>query len=160
MPWVPICDRADRTQCPLWVKSGHMQCINPRPLYPRKQTCALQLVMSAKGQKRTCALRLTVPATGRSGIGASLDQLIGAGEQRWRHRKAKYLGSLEIDDEVVLGWGLNRQIACLFTFEDAVHIAGGAAVLAGNVRAVGEKSTMSNIHPIGIGRRQSITCSQ
>src|SRR5262245_1671963 len=26
------------------------------PLYPRKRTCAVQDVMSAKGQKRTCAI--------------------------------------------------------------------------------------------------------
>jgi hypothetical protein len=22
-------------ECPLWVKSGHLQCINPCPLYPQ-----------------------------------------------------------------------------------------------------------------------------
>ena len=34
-------------------KSRLMQCSNACPLYPRKQTCAVQLAMSAKGQKRT-----------------------------------------------------------------------------------------------------------
>src|SRR5262249_31569385 len=29
--------------------SGHLQCSNPCPLYPRKRTCAVQLGMSALG---------------------------------------------------------------------------------------------------------------
>ena len=44
---------AQRSQCPLWVKSRHVQCKTPCPLYPRKQTCAVQLGMSALAQKRT-----------------------------------------------------------------------------------------------------------
>src|SRR5262249_34573379 len=42
-----------RPRCPLWVKSRHMQCKRSCPLYPQKRTCALQLEMSALGQKRT-----------------------------------------------------------------------------------------------------------
>ena len=42
---------------PLWVISGHMQCKRARPLYPRKRTCAVQLQMSALGQKRTHAVQ-------------------------------------------------------------------------------------------------------
>src|SRR5262245_42955782 len=52
------------------------------PLYPRKRTCALQLQMSAKGQKRT-----------------SLDYLVSASEQRRGHSYAKCLGGPEIDSE-------------------------------------------------------------
>jgi hypothetical protein len=39
--------------CPLWVKSRHVRRKKPCPLYPRKRTCAVQLVMSALCQKRT-----------------------------------------------------------------------------------------------------------
>src|SRR5262249_43835365 len=39
--------------CPLWVKSGHSRRNKACPLYPRKRTCAVQLEMSAIGQKRT-----------------------------------------------------------------------------------------------------------
>jgi hypothetical protein len=42
--------------CPLWVISRHVQCTNPCPLYSQKQTCAVQLGMSAMGQKRTSAV--------------------------------------------------------------------------------------------------------
>src|SRR5215471_3411028 len=41
--------------CPLWVKSGHVRCNRPCPLYSRKRTYAVQELMSAKGQKRTSA---------------------------------------------------------------------------------------------------------
>ena len=34
-------------QCPLWVKSRHLQCKPGCPLYPQKRTCAVQLGMSA-----------------------------------------------------------------------------------------------------------------
>jgi len=31
--------KPDRHQCPLWVKSRHVQCKSACPLYPRKGTC-------------------------------------------------------------------------------------------------------------------------
>src|SRR5262245_14314611 len=43
-------------QCPLWVTSRHMQCKTPCPVYPRERTCAVQLGMSALGQKRTSSV--------------------------------------------------------------------------------------------------------
>ena len=42
--WVDV---VDACTCPLWVKSRHLRCNNSCPLYPRKQTCAAQLGMSA-----------------------------------------------------------------------------------------------------------------
>src|SRR6516162_9512013 len=50
----------------------------------------------------------------------SLDYLVGDGEQRRRHVKAERLGSLKIDDQLVLSRGLHRQIAGLFPLEDTV----------------------------------------
>src|ERR1043166_1408797 len=41
------------TQRLLWVISGHFAVQSSCPLYPRKQTCAVQLGMSAMGHKRT-----------------------------------------------------------------------------------------------------------
>src|SRR5262249_8963092 len=38
-------------QCPLWVKSRHVQCTSPCPLYPRKRHQMRQMGVSAKGQK-------------------------------------------------------------------------------------------------------------
>jgi hypothetical protein len=45
-------------QCPLWVKSRHLQCINPCPLYSQKRTFGDAKQMSALGQKRTLGLWL------------------------------------------------------------------------------------------------------
>jgi len=45
-------------RCPLWVNSRHLQCINPCPLYPRKQTCAVQLGMSALGHTQGIVRRI------------------------------------------------------------------------------------------------------
>src|SRR5262249_19064972 len=39
--------------CPLWVISGHLAVQSSCQLYPQKRTCAVQLGVSAKGQKRT-----------------------------------------------------------------------------------------------------------
>jgi len=44
-------------ECPLWVKSRHMQCTTACPLYTRKRTFAVQLGMFALGQKRTLPYR-------------------------------------------------------------------------------------------------------
>jgi len=43
------------TECPLWVKSRHVQCKTACPLYPRKRTLAGVTLMSALCQKRTYA---------------------------------------------------------------------------------------------------------
>src|SRR5262245_44995486 len=43
-------------QCPLWVRSRHVQCKTSCLLCPRKRTCEVQTGMSALGQKRTCGV--------------------------------------------------------------------------------------------------------
>ena len=64
-------------RCPLWVISGHVQCTRRCPLYRQKRTCAVQLGMSALCQKRTYAPQQTA---------FLFDHLVGASEQRRRHR--------------------------------------------------------------------------
>ena len=49
----PLEGVAGDAECPLWVISGHFALQSSCPLYPRKRTCAVQLGMSAMGQKRT-----------------------------------------------------------------------------------------------------------
>ena len=37
----------------------------------------------------------------------SFDDLVGAGEDRWRHREAQCLSGIEVDDELEPGWLLD-----------------------------------------------------
>ena len=49
--------------------------------------------------------------------GASLDDLVGAGEQRWRHGQAERVGGFQIDDQLELGRLLHREIGQLGTLQ-------------------------------------------
>src|SRR5262245_36777298 len=82
------------SQCPLWVKSRLMQCNMSCPLYPRKRTCAVQLGMSALGQKADSCTAAKE---------SLVDHLVGAGEQLTRHRETERLCGLEVDDQLELG---------------------------------------------------------
>src|SRR5262245_57264890 len=75
-------------ECPLSVIRGHFALQPPCPLYPQKRTCAVQLGMSALGQKRTWR--------------RSFDDLVCAGEQR--------LGDFEIYYQLKIGRTSKRSI--------------------------------------------------
>src|SRR3954447_19659896 len=69
-----------------------------------------------------------------------LDHLIGAQQQRRRDRKAQYLRSLEIDDQLNIGRLLNRQISRLFTLENAADIGANRSVLIVDICAVAHQA--------------------
>jgi hypothetical protein len=71
----------------------------------------------------------------------SFDHLVGTGEYGRRHRQAERFSGLEVDDQLVLGRRLHRQVGRLLGLEDAVDIAGRAAVLVDQVRPVGDEAT-------------------
>jgi hypothetical protein len=53
----------------------------------------------------------------RSKAGHLFDHLVGSREQRRRHIEAERLGGLEIDDEFISAWILDRQVARLLALK-------------------------------------------
>ena len=67
---------------------------------------------------------------GPDGCLGSLDDLVGAGEERGWNVEAKSFGRFEVDDQLILGRRLHRQVGRLFALEDAIDVAGRAPILA------------------------------
>src|SRR6478752_10617392 len=66
----------------------------------------------------------------------SLDHLVGAREQRWRHVEAERLGGLEVDHQVELGRSLHRKVAWFRVLEDAACVDTGLAITILNARSI------------------------
>src|SRR4029450_2354039 len=94
--------RAKRTMSALGQKPT---CVPQRscPLYPRKQTCAVQSPMSALGQKRTFGL---------------FDDFVGAGENRWGEEQIERSRGFEINYEFELAGLQHGQVCGICTFKD------------------------------------------
>src|SRR5262245_46909217 len=101
------------------------------PLYPQKQTCAVQRPMSAKGQKRTHAAQQ---------IRSLFNHFISAGEQRWRHCKGERLRSLEVENRLELGRCLYRQGGRLLALENAIDVSSRAPVLVDVISPIGNQA--------------------
>jgi hypothetical protein len=90
---------------PVWVQLRRTQYEHMFPLHPPSRT-----MLDAVGMSQTCHMQTHAPQ--QKGL---FDHLIGAGEQRGRHRQAQRLGGLEIDREFDLRRLLDRQIGWLLT---------------------------------------------
>src|SRR5215469_8125116 len=73
--------------------------------------------------------------------GPSLDNLVGADQQRLGDRQAERLGGLGIDDQLERGGLLDREVPRLGTLQNLVHVAGGAVEEIGEARAIAYEGT-------------------
>ena len=73
----------------------------------------------------------------------SLDDLIGAGEQRLRHGEAERLGGLEVDHELEFDRPLYGEIGRLRPFQDFVDICGRAPTEILDRGDIGDEPPMS-----------------
>jgi hypothetical protein len=63
-------------------------------------------------------------------IARLFDHLIGAGEHNCRDLDAERLGGLEVNDQLVLGRRLHRQVGWFLALEEAIDVGGGLRVLS------------------------------
>ena len=76
------------------------------------------------------------------------------GRAAWRHVEAERLGGLEIDHQFVLGRRLHRQVGGLLALEDAIDVAGRAAVLVDDIRPIGDQAAVGDVESSGVDRGQ------
>src|SRR6266550_332213 len=90
----------------------------------------------------------------------SFNHLVGAREQRWRHRQAERIGGLEIDDQLELDGLHHRQITWQHALEDAANIASGLLVHGGRIGAVADQSASIDEFALKIHGRNAVARRQ
>src|SRR5262249_40801231 len=89
-----------------------------------------------------------------------LDHLIGAGEQRRWHRKAKRLGGLEIDGELKFGGFLNREVSRFRSLENTINISRSLLPQGVTVDPIRNQTAVRHIKSVRVDRRQPELCRE
>ncbi len=95
-------------------------------LVRRKNIERMKRKIGIAAARKAMILKIIVHCQCRVTRGASFDHLVGEREQSRRHLKAKRLGNLEVESELVLCRLLNREIGRFLAAKNAIDIGGGA----------------------------------
>src|SRR5438552_17054874 len=70
----------------------------------------------------------------------SLDQLVGASEERWRNGEAERLSGGQVDDEIEFGRLLDGKLGRVGALENLVNVASGSTSQVSEICPVGDES--------------------
>src|SRR6516164_4940718 len=101
-----------------WFTVSTTSAIEGTPDARAKRSAPPLLTLSRHSSRRRVANAKATTADNRG----LLDHLVGETEQRERHREPERLGGLHVDDQLELRRHLDRQVAGLFSPEDAIDV--------------------------------------
>ena len=90
----------------------------------------------------------------------SLDDLVGAGKDRWRDREAESLRGLQIDDQLEIGRLLDRQIGGLGATEDLTGVNADVVICLRKDRPIANQPAIRDVFAPNIDRRNMVVCRQ
>src|SRR5262249_33115532 len=73
-----------------------------------------------------------------------------------RNGEAKRLGGLEVDNKLILGWRLHRQVPWLLVLEDAIDVLRRAPEMAHTIRSVRYQAAASDEDTVRVDRGQPV----
>src|ERR1700686_4319972 len=89
-----------------------------------------------------------------------VDHRIGACKQRRWYDEAERLGSLEVDHQLILDWGLDRKLARHLPLEDAIDIARGKPKYIALLTSIGQQAALFGEETPRINGRKVVASSQ
>src|SRR5215471_14395095 len=92
--------------------------------------------------------------------GASLDHLVGAGENRGGNVQTKVLGGFQIDHKLVLGRRLHGKLGGLLAFENAIDVGSCTPVLVDPIRPQRHQAAEGDEVAPAVDRGQSVLARQ
>ena len=84
---------------------------------------------------------------------ASLDYVVGAGEETGRDRKAESFGSLQVEDKLIFGRCLNRKIGRFGSLEYSMDVVRRARINVIYIWSVSGKTSARHVVSKGIDGR-------